>query len=807
MVAKRNILCKKKFLQILMIYSISTFLIGIYAQNIEQTQKACNCQLHGEVLDTQTKKPIAGALVIVKGTKKNTETDAEGHYHFEKLCHGEITLICRILSYGTIELTLNLQHDQDHEHNFRLSEEEYHLNHVEIKAQKIENVNQPKSQINEGQLSRLQGQNLGEILKDISGVSSLQTGSSISKPIIHGLHSNRILTINNGIRLESQNWGSEHAPEIDPFEAQKITILKGASGLRYGADAIGGIVILENSPLPDSASFTGQFNQIFSTNGRQIVSAGHLQNAKILKGGQSIAVRIRGTFKKAGDISTPDYRLINTGLNELNYSATIGYKSNKILTEAYYSRFNTKIGIFSGAHIGNLTDLNEAINRGRPLSIYTPEKFSYEIGRPYQLVVHDIFKLKNTLKLANSSLQITIAKQNDSRTEVDILRGSRNLSQIFYLNTTNFEAVWDHAPIKKLISGSIGLNGIFQKNLTTGTLEKPTSASVLIPNYRNLNFGFFAFERILKNKWEIEAGIRADFRKMQVYRIPRGQQSILNYNANNQNVTGTFSSNFRATNHLNLLLNLTSAWRPPSVNEWYSDGVHHGAASFEKGDENLTPEMALNSSITINYEKKIIKTEVLIYHNSIKNFIFLTPTGRPVLTIRGAFPEFWYVQTNANFTGIDFSNSLNINSLISINSKYSLLIANDITNNQPLIQMPSNRLENSIKFENKQSYISVSNQYIFKQNRIPTKLIIKSIPNEEIIYKNFGGDYTSPPPAYSLFSVALGHQFELKNKNNISTSLTINNLTNVKYRDYLNKFRYFTDEMGLNCTVRTSYSF
>ena len=807
MVAYRSILGVKNYVQISILYLISTLLIGIYAQNIDNSQNSCNCQLHGEVLDNYTKKPIAGALVIVKGTKKNTETDAEGHYHFDKLCHGEITLICRILSYGSIELTINLQHNENHEHNFSLSEEEFHLNHVEIKAQKIENINQPKSQINEGQLSRLQGQNLGEILKDISGVSSLQTGSSISKPIIHGLHSNRILTINNGIRLESQNWGSEHAPEFDPFEAQKITVLKGASGVRYGADAIGGIIILENSPLPDTTGFSGQFNQIYSTNGRQIVSSGKLQNAKILKNGQSIGVRIRGTFKKAGDFSTPDYRLVNTGLNELNYSATIGYKSSKLISEAYYSRFNTKIGIFAGAHIGNLTDLNKAIERGSPLSIYTPEKFSYEIERPYQLVTHDIFKLKNNIKLANSTIQITVANQNDSRTEVDILRGSRNLSQIFYLNTTNFETVWDHAPIKKLISGSIGLNGIYQKNLTTGTLEKPTSASVLIPNYRNLNFGIFAFERILKNNWEIEAGIRADFRKMQVFRIPRGQQSIVNYKADNQNLTGTISGNYRATDHLNLLINFTSAWRPPSVNEWFSDGVHHGAASFEKGDETLTPEKALNSSFSINYENNLIKSEIHIYHNSIKNFIFLTPTGRPVLTIRGAFPEFWYVQTNANFTGMDISNSLNFNSLINLNSKYSLLIANDITNNQPLIQMPSNRLENTLKFEKKDSYISISNQYIFKQNRIPNKLIIKTIPDEEIVYKNFGGDYTNPPMGYSLFNLSMGHQFNLKNKNRISTSFTINNLTNSKYRDYLNKFRYFTDEMGLNCTIRTSYSF
>jgi iron complex outermembrane receptor protein len=48
------------------------------------------------------------------------------------------------------------------------------------------------------------------------------------------MHSNRVLILNNGIRQEGQQWGSEHAPEIDPFMAQKLTVIKGAAGVRYG---------------------------------------------------------------------------------------------------------------------------------------------------------------------------------------------------------------------------------------------------------------------------------------------------------------------------------------------------------------------------------------------------------------------------------------------------------------------------------------------------------------------------------------------------------------------------------------------
>lgn len=40
-------------------------------------------------------------------------------------------------------------------------------------------------------------------------------GLLLPNPVIHGLHSNRILILNNEVRQEGQQWGADHAPEID----------------------------------------------------------------------------------------------------------------------------------------------------------------------------------------------------------------------------------------------------------------------------------------------------------------------------------------------------------------------------------------------------------------------------------------------------------------------------------------------------------------------------------------------------------------------------------------------------------------
>ncbi|MBK6878617.1 MAG: Plug domain-containing protein [Ignavibacteria bacterium] len=103
------------------------------------------------------------------------------------------------------------------------------------------------------------GESLGESLKDVTGVSVLNTGSSISKPVIHGLYGNRILILNNGVRQEGQQWGSEHAPEVDPLIGRRLVVLKGASTIRYGPDAIAGVIMIEPEALPYGKRVQGKW--------------------------------------------------------------------------------------------------------------------------------------------------------------------------------------------------------------------------------------------------------------------------------------------------------------------------------------------------------------------------------------------------------------------------------------------------------------------------------------------------------------------------------------------------------------------
>ncbi|MBS1661080.1 MAG: hypothetical protein JST68_08520, partial [Bacteroidetes bacterium] len=62
---------------------------------------------------------------------------------------------------------------------------------VKVTAEKKQAIaTNAQSELKTTQLFQAAGQTLGETLKSLPGLNSIQTGPSISKPVIHGLHSN-----------------------------------------------------------------------------------------------------------------------------------------------------------------------------------------------------------------------------------------------------------------------------------------------------------------------------------------------------------------------------------------------------------------------------------------------------------------------------------------------------------------------------------------------------------------------------------------------------------------------------------------
>ena len=238
-----------------------------------------------------------------------------------------------------------------------------------------------ESRLNTDQIIRYSSQSLSDALTSLAGVSSIKTGNAIAKPMIHGMYGSRLGIVANGIRLQDQEWGADHSPNIDLNAFQNVQLIKGAYTLKYGGDIPGGIIVLSPPKLILKDSLFGQTVMNASLNGR-----GGSLTSKLMKS-TSNGYYVNGQFtaKRFGDLSAPDYLLSNTGVKEFNVSFKLGRNKISKGWELNYSRFQNEIGILRAAHIGNIQDLVRALEADKPLRI---KPFTHQINAPKQQGAH-----------------------------------------------------------------------------------------------------------------------------------------------------------------------------------------------------------------------------------------------------------------------------------------------------------------------------------------------------------------------------------------------------------------------------------
>ena len=779
-----------------LLFSGCFLFLGLFAR---AQNPSCSLVLRGTLRSGDTARiPYAAVTVFLPAKDRHVTPDDNGRFSFDSLCRGPLHIVISYVGYRTIDTTLAFNGKVGYA--FQLVGQTQELTGVIVTALRLK-----KSELNVvvadtlggKALQEVRGLSLGESLKSVAGVNSLQTGPSISKPIIHGVYSNRILIMNNGVRQEGQNWGNDHAPEIDPFIATKLTVIKGAASIRYGSDAIGGVVLVDPKDMPDKPGvLDGEVNLVSMTNGRIGAASGMVEGSAGKGSWEGLSWRLQGTLKEAGNARTPNYYLGNTGYVENDYSAAVQYNRGHFGGQVYYSDFHTKIGIAMASVVGSQADLYQAFARSEPADT---AHFSYDITRPYQTVDHKLVKVSSSLDLGGAgklegiySFQRDVRKEYDADASLNNQQNAFNIADLdFELNTQTVDAIWEHAPIAGKINGSIGLNFITHANFQQGT-----GYQELIPNFVDYGGGIYAIEKYETGKWLFEGGARYDYRWLQAHSLNPNYPTIeLNPIYQWQNSTFNAGVQFKISRQLSVLYNFGTAWRPPQVIELFADGIHQSAASWEFGDSSLTLEKAYNNNFSFTYSTSKFVAEVGSYVNYFHHYIYLKPDLTVVQTISGAFPAFSYTQVNALFEGADLNVTYNFAPHWSLISKSSLVRAHNLTFHDWLVFIPADRTDNSVRYtwdsvgRVHNFHIGVDNLAVAKQTRVP--------PNS---------DYVAPPPGYDLWALDAGCSLPFFKKG-IDLNVAVTNLANTAYRDYLNRFRYYVDDLGRNVVVRVRVPF
>ncbi|MCH5597173.1 TonB-dependent receptor [Niabella ginsengisoli] len=302
--------------------------------------------LSGIVKDGVSNTPLIGATVSIPDLKISTKTDANGRYAFNALPNGHLTVQVSYIGYRSKVESIIISGMSTHD--FSLIQSVVENENVTVtgvsSATRLKRTPVQISILSHKDIQRSVGNNLLDVVAKEPGVAIVTTGPAIAKPFIRGLGYNRVVTINDGMRQEGQQWGDEHGLEIDEYSAQKIEILRGPASLMYGSDAIGGVInILTNTPV---ANNTVQANLQSTVNSNNRMFGQYANVAGNINGFNWNAY---GSIKSAGDYKNKyDGNVLNSRFGEKNFGGYVGVNKSWGFSHLLFSHFNQKIGMVEG---------------------------------------------------------------------------------------------------------------------------------------------------------------------------------------------------------------------------------------------------------------------------------------------------------------------------------------------------------------------------------------------------------------------------------------------------------------------------
>lgn len=720
-------------------------------------------EVRGKVIDASTHNPLSGATIYITDLKAYTTTNNQGEFILRNIpSKGKFLLEVRFVGYKTHSEAIDLSGQS----NLIISLYPSIIESAEvvITGSPFSSKNKTNSlsvvTIAKTNLLQSGGSNLVDAISKVPGVSQVSTGGAISKPIIRGLGYNRVLTMVDGAREESQQWGDEHGIEVDQFAAARVEILKGPASLLYGSDALGGVINVIDDLVPAPGAHNGTFNSTYSTNNGLAASSLMLQGND-----DGFVYRGRASYKNAYGFGYKNTTVPNSGFNELNFNGLIGLNKSWGYSHLTFSRFHTNVGLVEEGPDQNGNYLNEDGD-----VITQSEARERKLNLPYQDITHYRTALNSNFILGQGQLKTVFAYQSNIRKEFEESLQEPgldlNLKSYTYDVKYNFPNLGQWQP-------AIGVQGMYQNNINRGN-------EFLIPDYTSNNIGAFAYLKRSFTKGAINAGLRYDYKKMNGEALNfEGEEIFTGFDNKFSNLSGSMGFAFEIAKELVIKGNIGSGFRAPNIAELASNGRHEGTFRYEIGNSNLKQETSMQFDLGLEYTGENVSFGLNAYANRIFNYIYagnFNGETKPFENEDGSIdvlPIYRYVQTNADLLGGEASVDFHLIKSLHFENSFSYTKGINRATDQPLPFIPAASINNEVRFEPsikglEDSYIKVGVTNTFKQAR----------------FDNF----ETQTNGYTLLDAGIGTSIATK-KGSFNIWVTGQNLLNKVYYNHLSRYK------------------
>jgi iron complex outermembrane receptor protein len=710
--------------------------------------------IHGNINDVND-GPIFGVQIYIELLHLGTTSDENGYFELNNIPNGDHSVVFHYIGFKTENVEIHLA-DNDTEINLQLEESVFLMDEVIVSTpfHKIQSENVIK--VDYRSIKNLEKNGAPTLIQGIvaiPGVEQISAGTGIGKPVIRGLSGNRVLIYTQGVRLENQQFGSEHGLGLNEAGIESVEVIKGPASLLYGSDALGGVLYFNPERFALKKETIINVNQKFFAN-----TLGSNTSFGVKTSTNVFKFLFRGTYNTHIDYKIPNGdRVTNTRFDEKDFKIGMGYSSKKYVTELRYNFINSAIGIPEG--IGIQTNSR------------TP-------NLPYQDISTQILSLHNHLFFNNSTLDFNFGYVFNNRKEFeehDHHEGPDNFEELkneeeehaalhMKLNTFTYDVKYNF-PKYKNFESILGIQGLNQDNKNFGE-------EILIPNAKTNDFGIFASGLFTwKESNSFQIGLRFDYRNINTEEhiiIHEDEVHIFeDIDKSYNNFTGSVGYKTQLVKPLALRVNLASGFRAPNLAELTSFGVHHGSNRFEIGNPDLKSEQNIQIDVSLEYQSEHLEFYANGFYNNILDYIFISPTGE----FEDGYEIFKYIQHTAFLYGGELGLHFHPHPIhwLHFESNFESVTGKQKSGEYlPLI--PTNKFSNTLRGE-------------FRGNDKINEMFI-SLQYQNYLKKTNVNTFETPTEAYNLLNFSFGGNLSFK-KSDLHINFSVNNLLNKEYISHL----------------------
>lgn len=702
-------------------------------------------EFSGKVIDQETKEAISYASVYFVELEVGSRTDEDGTFLIQGTFSDSALIRVRALGYKDLYVR-----KQGNNMTFELLETHLKLPEVSVSSPLSTIQNDNVVFIDTRKISDLNviPGTLSEGLSNIPGVYQSSTGLGISKPVIRGMQGIRIVTLLNGLRIESQQWGGDHGNVFTSLGVGSVEIIKGPASLMFGADALGGTAYYVDEP------YAAQNNQEIKLETRyESVTNGITSSGSYKVSRKNWRLSAAGLFSDQADYQLPSGKYaLNSRFSEAGGKLAFGYGKDKWLLNVRYAFAHNRAGIPGHTH-------DSIIN---PLEFQVEDQ-SRERLIPVQINNNHFLSVENKWLTKKGQVSLLVGHTFNQLFEYEEKVTMPALNAI--LNNSLYHLKW--ITNKNLKSSSIRFVGGVQGGLQINRNGKAWEEN-LIPDFNQLDNGVYGLFSWKKARVKTLLGMRYDLRNLSVFDSDLGGSFNRTFQSLNGSAGAVYSD---STNTFRL--NLSSGFRSPHVSEQTALGEHHGALRYEIGNLNLKAERGTQIDITYEFGKEHIEVIINPFFNYIQNYITVAPTDSTI----DALPVFQYTQLpEAHLYGGDIGLHYHPHFAhwLHIESSYSHLVSDD-GNGGHLPLIPQNRLSTSFQLmldhvewkKFKMKDITIQHRLFNHQNQVAT--------------------LETPSVMYQLVNVGVNMMWDWETP--LEVGFGVKNLLNEAYIDHLSRLK------------------